>query len=68
VKPSNNSFVHELKRKDEFMTFLNIIILSAGALFGFTQWQKMKKKTPDDRRPKPERKFAGGGEPTKGRS
>jgi len=50
------------------MTFLNLIILSAGALFGFTQWQKMKKKTPDDHRPKPERKFAGGGEPTKGRS
>lgn len=50
------------------MTLLNILILSAGAVFGFSQWQKMKKKTPDDHRPKPEEKFKGGGEPTKANS
>lgn len=67
AEPANIPFVELIERKDEFMTFLNILILSAGAIFGFSQWQKMKKKTPDDHRPKPEQKFKGGGEPTKAR-
>ena len=49
------------------MPFLNVFILAAGALFGFSQWQKMKKKTPNDHRPRPEQKFKGGQEPTKAR-
>ena len=49
------------------MTVLNILILSAGAFFGITQWRKMNKKLPDDGRPEPEKKFPGA-EPTRGRS
>ncbi|MFW5634402.1 MAG: hypothetical protein ACOCYR_05875 [Erythrobacter sp.] len=49
------------------MTLLNLFILSAGAIFGFSQWQKMKRKTPSNPRPHPEDKFKGGGEPTKAR-
>ena len=67
MEPASNPFVELGEGKDEFMTLLNILILSAGAIFGFSQWQKMKKKTPDDHRPKPEEKFKGGGEPTRAR-